>query len=77
MPAAYAAAVAECATHAAWEGVGGSVPYAQWLAAVPESVIAAAVDLAVAAARDGHEAALLHLACAGAVLDAIATQLGH
>ncbi|MFJ6136452.1 hypothetical protein [Kitasatospora sp. NPDC092286] len=77
MPAAYAAAVAECATHAVWEGAGGSTPYAQWLATVPEAVIAAAVDLAVAAARDGHEVALRHLACTRAVLDAIATQLGH
>ncbi|MFF8769035.1 hypothetical protein [Kitasatospora sp. NPDC015120] len=77
LSAAYAAAVAECAVHAAWEGVGAPRPYARWLAGMSEPVIATAVDLAVIAARDGDAAALRHLACAAAVLDAVATQLGH
>ncbi|MFJ8430386.1 hypothetical protein ACIQ9P_03680 [Kitasatospora sp. NPDC094019] len=75
LAAAYAAAIAESATHGAWEQLGNA-SYREWLSGIPEPVLTATFALAATAAHD-NAAALHHIDTAIAVLGAVADQLGH
>ncbi|MCX4749264.1 hypothetical protein OG455_27790 [Kitasatospora sp. NBC_01287] len=74
--ALYAAGVAECATHAAWEGGGEPGGYSAWLETLPEPFLHAVLVFAADAALDG-ERALRTISACRATLQAVADQIGH
>ncbi|MFD4394393.1 hypothetical protein [Kitasatospora sp. NPDC058478] len=76
LAATYAAAVAESAAHSTWEACDSEAPYAEWLADVPQPILATALHLASAAARD-NATALREIRTARTLLDTLADHLGH